>query len=323
MTLPRTKLIDPKFPGCYHLYSRCVRRAWLCGKDPLSGRSYEHRRRWLEDRVLFLCQRFAVELYGYAMMDNHYHLIVRVEPQAPRAWDDAEVAKRWLDLFPPRDGVDFDARWELRFAALMADSRKLDECRERLGSLSWLMRLLNEPIARRANREDECTGRFWEGRFKSQALLDDPAQIAATVYVDLNPVRAKMASDPLAGPNTSISRRLGAIVVKEPQTSGLPPLARGLDRKDAGLPIGITEYCELLRWSARTATADWNSQAASPPLAIHRLGGLDQWSERLQALRRRDCRAFGNLAALRAYAHRTGRRWIRGTGDARAPPASA
>src|SRR5512139_3771595 len=203
MAIARKHLVDAEHPGCYHLYSRCVRRAWLCGEDPATGRSYEHRRQWLEDRLLFLCQHFAVAIYAYAIMSNHYHLVVRLDPRAPQRWSDRTVATRWVALFPQKSGADLDAMRSARIDSICHDAEALVEYRSRLGSLSWLMRLLNEPIARRANREDECTGHFWEGRFESQALLDDAAWLSASVYVDLNPVRARLTDDPLAATHTS------------------------------------------------------------------------------------------------------------------------
>ncbi len=77
---------------------------------------------------------------------------------------------------------------------LTADEERVAERRRRLSSLSWFMRCLAEPIARQANREDGCTGRFWERRYKCQRLLDEAAVLACSVYVDLNPIRAGVAT---------------------------------------------------------------------------------------------------------------------------------
>jgi hypothetical protein len=113
------------------------------------------------------------------------------------AWDDKEVATRWLKLFGGKPLVrSFVAGENISEAQLSAVSSMIERYRERLFSISWFMRCLNEPIARQANAEDNVTGRFWEGRFKSQALLDEASVIAAMAYVDLNPIRAAMAETP-------------------------------------------------------------------------------------------------------------------------------
>jgi len=78
-------------------------------------------------------------------------------------------------------------RFEL---AILGNPERLTESRMRLGSLSWFMKALNEPIARQANREDGCKGKSWESRFKCQALLEEHAVLSCMAYVDLNPARA-------------------------------------------------------------------------------------------------------------------------------------
>ena len=206
MTSPRSQLVDPEAPGFYHCISRCVRRAFLCGEDALTGRSFEHRKQWVEDRLLELAGVFAVGVYAYAVMSNHLHVVVYADPSATLVWSPDEVAQRWVRLTPVRvDGEIDKAACETRAAALAGNADRIAVLRERLGSLSWFMRFLNEPIARRANREDGCTGHFWEARFKCQALLDDAAVLACMAYVDLNPIRAGLAPDLPSSPYTSSS----------------------------------------------------------------------------------------------------------------------
>ena len=120
-----------------------------------------------------------------------------------------EVATRWLKLFGGKPLVrSVVAEENLSEAQLSAFSSMIDRYRERLVSISWFMRCLNVPVAWWANAEDNVTGRFWEGRFKSQALLDEASVIAVMAYVDLNPIRAGTAETPEESDYTSIQQRV-------------------------------------------------------------------------------------------------------------------
>ena len=259
MTQPRDALISLESTPFYHCISRCVRRAYLCGEDKLTGQSYEHRRSWLEDRLLLLPEVFAIDIAACAIMSNHYHVVLHINKQRIDSWDDLEIAKRWHRLFKgnifSKKFVEGEPMLEVERLRLQED---LDEWRLRLSSISWFMRLLNESIAREANIEDGCTGRFWEGRFKSQALLDESALIACMAYVDLNPVRAGMAATPEESEHTSIKKRCEkAKTTAQPnhrknQTKGLLPFV-GNPREDqpCGIQMWLTDYLELVDWTGR------------------------------------------------------------------------
>ena len=193
----------------YHVSSRCVRRSFLCGVDQHTGQSYEHRRSWIEDRLRVLTSLFSIELCAYAVMSNHYHLVVKLNPKEARRWSDDEVLERWTALFRGpllvqryRDG---DALTPVELDTVRSIAAVF---RDRLASLSWFMKCLNEPIARQANAEDGCTGHFWEARFHSQALCSEQALLTAMAYVDLNPIRAGLAKTPEQSEFTSIKARL-------------------------------------------------------------------------------------------------------------------
>ena len=208
----RKEIVADGEVGVYHCLARCVRRAYLCGQDALTGRNFEHRRAWIRTRLETLAGIFGVEVCGYAVMGNHLHAVLRTRPDVVAAWSDEQVGRRWWNLCPGRrdkqgrPAEPEEHEWRL----LVADPAACAERRKRLASLSWFMRALCEPIARRANREDDCTGRFWEGRFKSQALLDEAALLACSVYVDLNPIRAGLAATPEESVFTSVHDRITA-----------------------------------------------------------------------------------------------------------------
>lgn len=201
MPTPRRLQVDPASTAHYHVFSRCVRRAFLCGQDRLSGNNFDHRKQWLVERMKFLCDFFTINICAYACMSNHFHLVVRIDDVRCRALTDEEVVRRYGRLFPSC-ARRLARSSESERAALIASWRL------RLGDLSWYMRCLNEYIARRANREDNCTGRFWEGRFRSQVLLDEGALLTCMSYVDLNPIRADVASTLEDSHLTSIAERL-------------------------------------------------------------------------------------------------------------------
>lgn len=195
----------------YHISSRCVRQALLCGIDQRTGKSYEHRRGWIEDRLRVLASLFSLELCAYAVMSNHYHLVVKLKPEEAHRWSDDEVLERWTALFR---GPLLVQRYRNGHALTPTEADTLRSItavfRERLASLSWFMKCLNEPIARQANAEDGCTGHFWQARFHSQALCSDQALLTAMAYVDLNPVRAGLARTPEQSEYTSIKARIEA-----------------------------------------------------------------------------------------------------------------
>lgn len=194
----------------FHLINRCVRRTFLCGKDRKTGRDFSHRKQWIRDRLEVLAGIFAVDVLGFAVMSNHLHLVVRTRPDVVKTWSDAEVAVRWWNLFPQRrekDGLPAEPT-ESELHHIRNDASALKEKRRRLSNVSWFMKCLSEPIAKRGNREEEVSGHFWEARYKVQPLLDEMAIAACMAYVDLNPIRAGIALTPETSDFTSVQERI-------------------------------------------------------------------------------------------------------------------
>lgn len=293
MTTPRSLLVDPQQPLCYHLVSRCVRRAWLCGQH--DGRSYSHRKDWIEQRLSRLAQAFSVDVLAFAILSNHFHVVVYFDPKACATWSSLEVAQRWLMASSVPDA---DHEGALR--RLLSEPDRLERYRQRLGSLSAFMQHLKQPIAVRINQEDQVKGHLFEQRFYSGALLDERAVLTAMRYVDLNPFRAKIAQTLNAADHTSIQRRLEAVAdTPERMDQYLAPLTFGSRTRDVGIPpsrphpamprITLREYVALLE-----ETMAFSTMLAPTEAQRSKARG---WIQAARLLRKQQ-RAYGHEGAL-------------------------
>lgn len=307
----------------YHCVTRCVRRSFLCGVDSYSGQSYEHRRQWVEDRLYKLISVFAIELCAFSVMSNHTHLVLRVKREQALSWDRTEIIERWHTLYA---GNWLSQKYRAGVRLTDLESNLLDQhvtiWRERLHDISWFMRNLNEYIAREANREDQCTGRFWEGRFKSQALLDDKALIACMAYVDLNPIRAKMAATPEASDHTSIQLRIRKAIQSDSpsQPAQLSPFL-GNPRKDIpeGLHFRLEDYLDLVDWTGRIIRDDKRGAINEnlPPI-LQRLSIMPkQWSALTQEFEKQFHQFVGEAQNVKEAACIMGYKRVRGIGACR------
>ncbi len=245
-------------------------------------------------------------------MSNHLHLVLQMDPAHIATWSDAEVAERWIRLFPPRE--DSELARIIKCERLLADADRLILIRSRLGSLSWLMRCLAEPIARRANREDGCTGRFWEGRFKSQLLCDDRAILAAMAYVDLNPIRAGIARRLDQSRHTSIQRRIASTLDRpEALRASLKPLA---GRIAPHMSINTAEYLALVEWTGRQLHPGKRGRIAEDaPSCLSVIDRQpDRWAIRVKSVGSGYWRVIGEVEDMISIAERLRQRWMKGIG---------
>ena len=336
MTTARNRLVDPAITRWYHCISRCVRRASLLG-DEYGG--LVNRKAWLQNRIEELSKIFAIAVAGFSILDNHLHLLARLDPELAKGWSNEDVARRWALLHPPRDRkrkvMSDTQEW---IAKKAADEKWVAKTRERLASLSWYMKELKEPLARIANSQDDCDGAFFAARFKSIAILDLVALLQVCAYIDLNPLAAGITSLPEKSPYTSITQRvehvwpkmtraefdavLRGVVMEHSPTSEaeqdhwLCPLEdrQALGATRPGMIAGLTlpKYLLLLDHTARLfrdgkATLD----AAVAPI-FERLGTTaESWQQQLTQLKAKfSCRKVTGrvLASTQAVLSEAARR---------------
>ena len=300
MTVARNQQICVDQTPYYHIISRCVRQAFLCGQDKHSGRSFEHRRQWLVNRIKKVSSVFAIDVCSYAIMSNHFHLVLRIADNAQ--WTDKQVLMAWLSLYSLpilcqryiQDDVSDESE-------LKRVQQYVTLYRERLCSISWFMKSVNEYMARKANEEDECTGHFWESRFKSQALLDERALLTCMAYVDLNPIRAGLAKSLHDSEFTSIKER-----IEENQTDLL-----GFGYGDNDLPFYLTSYIDLVDQTGRAIRN--KDHGFIPEKMTSALSDLnlnpDTWLDELKGFKSFGFSAVGTVHQLKNYSHKTGKNW--------------
>ncbi len=202
MTRPRGSIVSTDVTRYYHCITKCVRQAFLLQEGKVD------RKQWLINRLKEVAEVYAVSVSNFAILDNHFHLLLRLDVEVAQAWSDKEVVLKWAKLHPPRKNrkpIPLSDQW---LAEQLADKQHIDKLRKRLCNLGWFMKEVKEPLARLCNQEDKRTGTFFEGRFKSIAILDAASLLATSIYIDLNPFAAALVPTPESSTHTSLFERL-------------------------------------------------------------------------------------------------------------------
>jgi len=289
MTQARKTQINITDTPYYHCMGRCVRRAFLCGEDSHTGKDYSHRKIWITDKLRELARIYTIDICAYAVMSNHYHLILKINNEKAKLLSEDEVIERWMSLFNGNVLIQRYLKGDCKTQSELDKVQEtIEEWRARLCDISWFMRCLNESIARQANAEDKCTGRFWEGRFKSQALLNEQAVLSCMVYVDLNPIRATLSDNLEDSDFTSIQQRITDYSNRENKgkdrikNKSKPVKLAGFTNGSnirKGIPYSLKDYFELADWTGRAVRDGKRGYIPDKePKIISKLGiDVDRW----------------------------------------------
>jgi len=329
MTKARKTQISITDTPYYHCMGRCVRRAFLCGEDTHTGKDYSHRKMWITEKLRELAKIYTIDVCAYAVMSNHYHLVLKINHEKAILLSEEEVIERWMMLFGGNVLVQRYLKGDCKTQAELDKVKEtVKEWRSRLYDISWFMRCLNESIARQANAEDKCSGRFWEGRFKSQALLNEQAVLSCMVYVDLNPIRATIADNLEDSDFTSIQQRITAYSNRmnkgkeRAKNKSKPVKLAGFTNGSniiKGIPYSLKEYFELADWTGRAIRDDKHGYIKNKePKIISKLGiDIDIWMDTVKEYSESYHAFVGSEKQLKEVCVNTGKKWLAGIKSSR------
>jgi len=344
---PRSEVFEPAENGVYHVYNYVVRRCFLCGKDPVSGKDFSYRRKFIVERLRQLADFFAIDVMAHSILSNHFHIVVRNRPDLVKAWDDREVARRWCMICPEKRAPDLSPLppTEARLKALLADKEELLELRSRLSNPSWLMRQVCQYIARRCNAEDNQRGRFFGDRFQMKRLLDEAGVLACMAYVDLNPINAGMCNTLEGYAEVSIGERMRSLddlpvdtaewlaplslagetdrqsvrrVGSKKSSKSSPPAEAAPVERLGCLPMELEQYVELLQWLAVRKRPELAAKLPRSKEGDRVLRGLGldaaAFATALDHYERQFFTVVGCPVSTKREAKRRNRRWLQSPG---------
>jgi hypothetical protein len=288
-------------------------------------------------------------------MNNHLHVIIKSSRSTTESWSAEEVARRWLRLFPKKrdENGHPEEPSDDHIDAITGNPGLVETYRERLNSISWFMKSLDEWLSRKANKEDNCTGKFWEGRFKCTALKTQGAVLACMQYVDLNPIRSGSVETPEASDFTSAQDRIRArearialeryrkerasSKTRSPETpdqkkiierltltakrdSWLSPIIYNeLETEKPFLNMKLDDYLSLLDSTGRNIATDKTGSIPRDlePLLERMELNIEHWTDTVEHFGKRFYHIAAPVKTLIESASKLGLKWMKGTTGAK------
>lgn len=326
MTRPRKDVVKEGEDFVYHCITRCVRRCFLCGEDILTRKNYDHRKKWVQERLKNLSYIFCIDILNFSVMSNHLHIMLKVNHRKLEKLSNEEVAIRWRKLYPKSCELKAE-----EIEILLMDKEKMRELRKRLTNISWFMKSISEYIARRANKEDDCTGRFWEGRFACKRICDEASMLQCALYIDLNPIRAGISIVPEKSIFTSAYERIKSFRAKEKLKekeslrkfkieslkleSKRDSWLLSIEKSKGGVfSISLAEYLKLLDFAGRELKAEKRGKIPSnlEPIFDRLKIEKEDWIENLEKVNKGFSLFMANKDTIKVQALNIGQKWARG-----------